>query len=101
MQGAVLMARQANELDLRTFARVGAQARLAEIDRERTAILAAFPDLSARRSAATEASRSAAAKGPSTKRPRRGMSAAARKAVSARMKKYWAGRRKQSASAGK
>ena len=56
--------------------------RLQELRAEEAAIRRAFPDL--------------AAKPPAAKRGRRRsrMSAAARKAVSQRMKKYWAERRK-------
>jgi hypothetical protein len=80
------------------LAKLGAQARLEQIEGERRAILNMFPDLApARRGrrpgrpAAAPESRAAAAK-PARKRSR--MSAAARKAVSERMKKYWADRRK-------
>jgi hypothetical protein len=67
---------------LRRLARVGAQARLEELRAEEAAIHRAFPGL--------------AAKPPAAKGGRRRgrMSAAARKAVSERMKKYWAERRK-------
>jgi hypothetical protein len=68
-----------------TWARIGASLRLAQIDQERAAILKAFPGL--HRERATGA----------TIRPRRQMSAAARRAMSAGMKKYWA-RRKASGS---
>jgi len=69
----------------RRLARVGAQARLEELRAEDAAIRRAFPDL--------------AAKPPPAKggRRRSRMSAAARKAVSERMKKYWAERRKAKA----
>ena len=81
------------------LAKLGAQARLEQIEGERRAILEMFPDLGpARRgrrpgrpAAAAREGRVAAAK-PARKRSR--MSAAARKAVSERMKKYWAERRK-------
>ena len=70
---------------LRRLARVGAQARLEELRAEEAAIRRGFPDL--------------AAKGRPAKggRRRSRMSAAARKAVSERMKKYWAERRKAKA----
>jgi hypothetical protein len=79
--------------DLRRLARLGAAARLEELRREEAAIRQSFPELFhpatrpvARRSKAAETAAPA---------PRRNhMSAAARKAVSERMKKYWAGRRK-------
>ena len=66
---------------LRRLARLGAQARLEELKREEAAIRQAFPDLG----------RTVSAGG----RRRSRMSAAARKAVSERMKKYWAARRKK------
>jgi hypothetical protein len=80
---------------LQRLARLGAQSRLEELRREEAAIRRAFPDLftgAGRRSTIGET-------GASTgRRRRRGrMSAAARKAVSVRMKKYWAARRKSSA----
>ena len=77
--------------ELQRLARLGAKSRLEELRREEASIHRAFPDLFAgargRRSNGT---------GASGKRRRR-MSAAARKAVSARMKKYWAARRKADA----
>ncbi len=86
------MAKRFDSVTLKQFASVGARARLVELDRERTALLAMFPEL--RRGAA-----GAASTGARRRRRRRGMSAAARRAVSRRMKRYWAERRK--AKAGK
>jgi|tagenome__1003787_1003787.scaffolds.fasta_scaffold20847520_2 hypothetical protein len=77
--------------DLRRLARMGAAARLGELDRERAALLRVFPGL--RASAGASASRPRAPRG-------RSMSATARKAVSLRMKKYWADRRKAKAAKG-
>jgi hypothetical protein len=76
--------------ELQRLARLGAKSRLEELRREETAIRQAFPDLFGGRG------RQAANSGGGSASPRRrsGMSAAARKAVSDRMKKYWAGRRK-------
>ena len=69
------------------LARVGARARLQAIESERSAILQVFPNL---------ASRSTSASGNSAPLPagrkRGGMSPARRKAVSQRMKAYWAKR---------
>ena len=68
--------------ELNRLARLGARARLEELRREEAAIRRAFPDL---------------VRGSAAARPRRRrgkMSASARKAVSDRMKKYWARRRK-------
>jgi hypothetical protein len=83
--------------DLLRLARAGAVARLAEIEQERQAIFREFPDLRRARAAtdgAVEAERAAGGR-----RKRAGMSAAQRKAVSERMRKYWAGRRGGSAAA--
>ena len=76
---------------LQRLARLGAKSRLDELRREEAAIRRAFPDLFGGRG------RTAGARGGRAggRRRRSGMSAAARKAVSARMKKYWAARRKQ------
>ena len=76
-----------NAEQLRRLARLGATARLQQLKEEEAAIRAEFPELSGRR-------RAAASAGDSARRRRRGMSAAGRKAVSDRMKKYWAERRK-------
>jgi hypothetical protein len=68
---------------LRRLAHAGAQTRLQELGAEEAAIRRAFPDLAAKPAAAKRG-----------RRRRSRMSAAARKAVSQRMKKYWAERRK-------
>lgn len=93
------MAKELNKDDLRRFARLGAMRRLEDIRNEEAAIRAAFPELFRGGSAPTDATapaRSAkrAKKAKKAGRRRAGMSAEARKAVSERMKKYWAGRRK-------
>jgi hypothetical protein len=85
--------------EIRRLAELGAERRLQELRKEEAAIRAAFPDLGAApaargrrgrpRKADTETARKAAA---TRRRPK--MSAAARRAVSERMKKYWAARRK-------
>jgi hypothetical protein len=77
--------------ELQRLARLGAKSRLEELRREEAAIRKAFPDLFGGRG------RQSAGDGAVSGRRRRrsGMSAAARKAVSDRMKKYWAERRKQ------
>jgi hypothetical protein len=89
----------AKSFDLKFYARRGAEARLRELAEETKQLLKVFPDLSAsfdedelplnfilRRGA-----RKAAATG--VRRRRRRMSAAQRKAVGERMRKYWASRR--------
>src|SRR3954468_3570758 len=90
--------------ELQRWARLGAQSRLEELRREEAAIRRAFPDLfrgrrgSAGRAASSAAETGSAGRGGRRRRRRRpAMSAAARKAVSERMKKYWAARRKGSA----
>ena len=70
----------------REWARRGALARLEEIDTEKSAIFASFPDL--RRGAGKRASASVG--GP---RKRRKMSAAARRRMAAGMRRYWARRK--------
>jgi hypothetical protein len=81
-----------NTEQLRRLARLGAIARLEQLRQEESAIRAEFPELFGRGGAR----RAAAATGRSRKgtRRRRAMSAANRKAVSNRMRKYWAERRK-------
>ena len=83
-----------NTEQLRRLARLGAVARLEQLRQEEAAIRAEFPELfgRGRRSAPT----ASAAAAPGRKRRRRKMSPAARKAVSERMRKYWAERRKAS-----
>ena len=89
-------------VDLREWAVKGAEQRLAEIADEARAIFQTFPELRKQGrgfdlggSGRKGAKAAAAAGDAAPKRRRSGMSAAARKAVSARMKKYWAERRKQ------
>ena len=90
------------QFDLKSYARHGAKARLRELAEEAQQILTIFPDLSAsvdedelpvnfilRKGARKQSTATGG-------RRRRRMSAAQRKAVSARMKKYWAERRKTS-----
>jgi len=68
------------------FARLGAMARLQQIDRERASILAAFPDLK-RKGALSSLG--------TTGIPKRKVSAAARRAMSEGMRKFWARRKSQ------
>ena len=87
------------------LARMGAAARLAELEPEIATLKRAFPGLKAGGAAAAEAAAATPARG--TGRPkgggapkrqrRRKMSAAEKKVVSERMKKYWADRRKAKA----
>jgi hypothetical protein len=88
------------KFDINSYARRGAAARLEELNQELAAIYAAFPDLRSGRGArgarkqATAAAPAAAVPGPARRRRRKAMSAAQRREVSARMKRYWAERRK-------
>lgn len=86
--------------DLRTWAVKGAEQRLEEIVEEAKLIFQTFPELRHRGrgfdlpKASARADGDAESPANSTRRRhRRKMSAAARKAVSDRMKKYWAARR--------
>ena len=77
--------------DVQRLARIGAKVRLEELRNEVAAIRRAFPDLvgglSGHQATGSRVVRS-------SKRRRNPMSAAARLAVSKRMKRYWAARRK-------
>jgi hypothetical protein len=81
------------KFDLRMYARQGAQVRASELESELAAIYRAFPDLGASREGRGQ-TRTVGAR----RRRQTAMSAAQRKAVSARMKKYWAERRRQKAA---
>jgi hypothetical protein len=89
------MAAQIEREELLRLARLGAAARLSTLEAERTQILKNFPELArGKRGAAGAVNRGDAAP-VRVRGRRRQMSAAERKAVSIRMKKYWAARRKQ------
>jgi hypothetical protein len=97
-----------NQEQFRRLARLGAMARLQQLESEEAAIRAAFPELfgraggQGRRVSAGTDSQDTAAPGRKRARKRRrnrsAMSAEARKAVSVRMRKYWAERRKAKAA---
>jgi hypothetical protein len=72
------------------LARVGAVARLLELEAEATAIRKAFPDL--KKAQAVAPTSSAPVAKPKAKK-RKKMSAEARNAIGARMKAYWAAKR--------
>jgi hypothetical protein len=80
--------------ELQRLARLGAKARLEELSQEESAIRQAFPDLFGARGRQAAVAVNVDGNGRGRRHRRRGMSAAARKAVSERMKKYWADRRK-------
>jgi hypothetical protein len=87
--------------DVQSLARLGAERRLSELAEEARSILAAFPDLHRSdlpfsHTSARRPGNGAAADGlqhAGNGRQRSPMTAAQRKAVSLRMKKYWAARR--------
>ena len=79
-----------NQEQLRRLARLGAVARLEQLRQEEAAIRAEFPELFGR----GRRDNAEAAAAPRAARSRRRMSAEGRKAVSERMRKYWAERRK-------
>ena len=84
--------------DLKDLARRGAELRITELQEELAAIYSAFPDLRTRRTARSNgrvpAPTVAAADSAAPRaRKRKEMTVAERKAVSLRMKKYWAERR--------
>lgn len=84
---------------LRRLARLGATARLEQLRQEEAAIRAEFPDLFGRRGKGPpDAAGTGQAGGGAARRRRAAMSAAGRKAVSERMRKYWAERRKAKAA---
>ncbi len=72
--------------------RLGAHIRLAQLVAEMDAILEAFPDLGEMPARPTSQVEAAPSKKTVRRRKRSRMSPAQRKAVSERMKKYWAGR---------
>lgn len=76
---------------LRELAAHGANIRLRELDAERALILRMFPGAAAHRAVIQPAEETPA---PRPTHPRRKVSAAARKAISVRMRKYWKDRRR-------
>jgi hypothetical protein len=91
------MAHELSNDELKRLARLGAIARLEQLDAERQAILRAFPGLTAgarQKPIALELPGRPAPHGPKrTARKRRTMTAEQKKAASERMKKYWAARK--------
>jgi hypothetical protein len=75
-------------IDMKSLAREGAKARLWQLATETNDLLRAFPDLRAVQHSQTKSQ-------DGSRRGRREMTAAERRSVSVRMKKYWAGRRKK------
>ena len=83
--------------DLKEYAKRGAEARVAELNAELAGIYQAFPDMRRRRAAANRSTTGSQMPSSPPARRRSNMSPAQRRAVSARMKKYWAERRKAQA----
>jgi len=83
--------------ELIRLARAGAVARVDELRRELAVLYRSFPDLRRGRLSSARANGAAASEGgrASARRRRRSWSAAQRRAVAVRMKKYWAARRAQ------
>ena len=77
-------------IDMKSLAREGAKARLGQLETEKNELLRAFPDL-------RDGDRTPATSQDGTGRGRRQMTAAERRSVSVRMKKYWAERRRRTA----
>ena len=86
------MAKKIADIELRSLALVGARARLSALQGELASLLATFPELRG-----VKGAKASAAEGSPLKRKKPGrkhpMSAAEKKAVSERMRKYWADRR--------
>jgi hypothetical protein len=83
------------EFDLKQYARRGAQIRVAELNTELAEIFRIFPDL---RNGGVVDDGQARNTTQGGRRKRSRMSAAQRKAVSERMRKYWADRRRAKAA---
>jgi hypothetical protein len=79
----------AGTAQMNDWAELGASLRLAELEREEAAIFKAFPALRKERPEV---------RGTGLAKQRRRMSPASRRAVSARMKTYWAKRKKRESS---
>lgn len=79
------------KFDVNKYARLGAERRAAELSAELAEIYRAFPGLRAQ--AGRAAAPAIASASVASRRRRKPMTAAQKKAVSIRMKKYWAGRR--------
>ena len=78
-------------IDMKSLAREGAKARLWQLETEKNQLLVAFPDL-------RDKDQSLPTSEGGRRRRRRQMTAAERRSVSVRMKKYWAKRRQKNDS---
>src|SRR5262245_3004526 len=86
-----------SRVEVKRLALIGAQSRLDALNAEIASIVRAFPELSRGRAAAaatTAAGNGTPKKGRGGRKRNWNMSDAQKRAVSERMKKYWAGRRK-------
>jgi uncharacterized protein YicC (UPF0701 family) len=94
------MAKAKHSSHILDMARKGAEHRYEELQAEIAALVKHFPHIARRAGqhisrAVSEGRAAVEAEAPKVRRRVRTMSAAARKAVSDRMKKYWAARRKK------
>lgn len=80
--------------ELRQLAITGAQAKIKELDSQRIALLREFPELTTSNRSATVARATAGAPRRRRVRRTRRFTAAQRRAISLRMKRLWAERRK-------
>jgi hypothetical protein len=89
------MAKSLSQQTVRAFALIGARARLESLQAEIEALRASFPELGGGGTGrGRRRARKTAAASSRKRRPRRRMTAEEKQAVSERMRKYWAGRRK-------
>jgi hypothetical protein len=90
------MAHELTTEELKRLARLGAAARLAQLEAERLAILRAFPGLTSAARPKTAAPATGEPRETAVRkkaRKRRPMTAEQKRAASERMKKYWAARK--------
>jgi hypothetical protein len=94
------MANTLSRVEVKQLALIGAQSRLDALNAEIASIVRAFPELSRGRAkaATTAVGNSAPRKGRGGRKRNWNMSSDQKRAVSERMKKYWAGRRKEKAA---
>jgi hypothetical protein len=92
------MANTLSRVEVKRLALIGAQSRLDDLNAEIASIVRAFPELSRggrAKAAATAVGNDTPRKGRGGRKRNWNMSDAQKRAVSERMKKYWAGRRKE------
>jgi hypothetical protein len=81
-------------IDMKALAQAGAAARVQQIRDELATLRTAFPALGRSTARENGSAADASPEAPARRRRRKPMSAAQRRAVGIRMKKYWAARRK-------